>query len=264
MKEYGIDNYTAYTEGMRKSLLDKAFFMDKIDARVIVDYGCADGTLINFLSSLFPELQYIGYDIDEKMLDRARETCSRDNVIFTSDWYEVISHSLPDLSEGAQRNPAAIVLSSVIHEVYAYGTRKEVDEMWDRVFRSGFDYIVIRDMVPSVSMDTKSDINDVKQLLRKANPGHLREFEQVWGSIEQNKNLIHFLLKYRYTDNWSREVRENYFPLTREELISSIPDAYEIDFHEHFRLPFAVKTVKQDFGITLRDNTHLKLILEGK
>lgn len=259
-----IRNYTVYTEGMRKSLLDKAFFMDKIDARVIVDYGCADGTLINFLSDLFPELRYIGYDIDEGMLAQARATCTKDNILFTSDWHEVMKNTLPDLSEGAQRDSVAIVLSSVIHEVYAYGTRKEVDEMWDRVFCSGFDYIVVRDMVPSVSIDTKGDINDVKQLLRKANPGHLREFEQVWGSIEQNKNLIHFLLKYRYTDNWDREVRENYFPLTREELISSIPDEYEIDFHEHFRLPFAVRMIKQDFRITLRDNTHLKLILERK
>lgn len=259
MTEHKITNYAVYTEGMRKSLLDKAFFMDKVNARIIIDYGCADGTLINFLSALFPEIRYIGYDIDEEMITQARATCTNDNALFTSDWAEVMANSLP---EGVEREPVAIVLSSVIHEVYAYGTRKEVDEMWNRVFHSGFDHIVIRDMVPSISMDTRSDINDVKHLMRKSDPGHLREFEQVWGSIEQNKNLVHFLLKYRYVDNWDREVRENYFPLTREELISSIPDEYEIDFHEHFRVPFTVRTIKQDFGITLRDNTHLKLILE--
>jgi len=258
MTEHKISNYTVYTEGMRKSLLDKAFFMDKIDTRVIVDYGCADGTLIHFLHSLFPEYQYIGFDIDEEMLTQARSKFSESeigtDVQFTSEW--------DDVQRLIGVNDAAVVLSSVIHEVYAYGTRTDVTEMWKRVYESNFRYIVIRDMVPSISIDVKSDINDVKRLMRRSNSGHLREFEQVWGSVEQNKNLVHFLLKYRYVDNWDREVRENYFPLTREELISSIPDEYEIDFHEHFRLPFAVKTIKQDFGIALRDNTHLKLILE--
>lgn len=230
--------------------------MDKIDARVVVDYGCADGTLIHFLSTLFPEFKYIGYDIDNQMLNLAREKCGSDEsrFVFTSDWDEVIKHSKSGVS--------AVLLSSVIHEVYAYGTRRDVDTMWDRIFGDSFDYIIIRDMVPSISMDKKSDINDVKNLMRKAAPGHLRDFEQVWGSIEQNKNLIHYLLKYRYTDNWNREVRENYFPLTREELLSSIPDGYEIEFHEHFILPYLKTTVKRDFGIFIKDNTHLKLILK--
>jgi hypothetical protein len=255
VKENGIVNYEAYNEGMKKSLLDKIFFMDKIEARVIIDYGCADGTLIHFLSGLFPEFKYIGFDIDDEMLDLARSTCGTDSskFLFTSDWDEVKEH--------ASEETSAVILSSVIHEVYAYGTRKDVDNVWDRVFGGDFDYIVIRDMIPSISMDKKSDINDIRNILRYGNSGQVKDFEQVWGSIEQNKNLIHFLLKYRYTDNWDREVRENYFPLTREELLSSIPDEYEIDFHEHFVLPFLRNTVKKDFRIDIKDNTHLKLIL---
>lgn len=259
-RENTIQNYSVYNEGMKKSLLDKIFFMDKIDARVIIDYGCADGTLIHFLHSLFPEYQYIGYDIDEQMLEQARSKFDEDDmvgtILFTSNWKEVEKYSKSDIS--------AILLSSVIHEVYAYGTRKDVDTMWESIFSNSFDYIVIRDMIPSISMDKKSDINDVKNVMRKSDSGHLREFEQVWGSIEQNKNLIHYLLKYRYTDNWEREVRENYFPINREELLSSIPDEYEIEFHEHFILPFLKNTVKKDFGIFIKDNTHLKLILKGK
>lgn len=253
-----IQNYSVYNEGMKKSLLDKIFFMDKIDARVIVDYGCADGTLIHFLYTLFPEYQYIGYDIDDEMLEQARSKFNHDDtvgsVMFTSDWEEVKRYSKSGVS--------AVLLSSVIHEVYAYGTRRDVDVMWSRIFSDDFDYIVIRDMVPSISMDKKSDINDVKNVMRKANAGHLRDFEQVWGSIEQNKNLIHYLLKYRYTDNWNREVRENYFPINREELLSSIPDEYDIEFHEHFILPYLRNVVKHDFNINLKDATHLKLILE--
>lgn len=253
-----ITNYSVYTEGMKKSLLDKIFFMDKVDARVIVDYGCADGALIHFLYTIFPEYQYIGYDIDEEMLEQARSKFDEDDMVgtimFTSDWDEVLKYSKNEVS--------AVLLSSVIHEVYAYGTKKDVDIMWNRVFSDNFDYIIIRDMVPSTSMDKVSDINDIKNVLRKAAPDKLREFEQVWGSIEQNKNMIHYLLKYRYLDNWSREVKENYFPVTREELLSTIPDEYTIEFHEHFILPFLKSTVKKDFGIDIKDNTHLKLILK--
>jgi len=258
IKENGITDYSVYNEGMKKSLLDKIFFMDKIDARVIVDYGCADGTLIHFLHSLFPEYQYIGYDIDDEMLEHARAKFDEDDmtgtILFTSDWEEVKRYSRSGIS--------AVLLSSVIHEVYAYGTRKDVDTMWDRIFNDSFDYIVIRDMVPSISMDKKSDINDVKNIMRKSNAGQLRDFEQAWGSIEQNKNLIHYLLKYRYTDNWDREVKENYFPITREELLSSITDDYTIEFHEHFVLPFLKNVVKHSFNIDIKDNTHLKLILK--
>lgn len=249
-----IKNYDQYNANMKKSLLDKIFFMDKIDAKVIVDYGCADGTLIHFLSTLFPEFVYIGFDIDEKMVEIAREKFDTDNeqVIFTTDWAVVEAVTKTETS--------AVILSSVIHEVYAYGTRADVDNVWKRVY-SGFDYIVIRDMIPSITMDKKSDINDYRNVLSKADSGNLRDFENVWGSIEQNKNLVHFLLKYKYTDNWAREVRENYFPMSREEMISSIPMDFEIEFHEHFVLPYQKKIVREDFGITLKDNTHLKLIL---
>lgn len=257
VKENGISNYGVYNEGMKKSLLDKIFFIDKIEARVIVDYGCADGTLIHFLSGLFPEFKYIGFDIDPEMTKQAQkkfvDNTSFSAPLFTSDWGDVLAHTKNETS--------AVILSSVIHEVYAYGTRKDVDNVWDRVFSGDFDHIVIRDMIPSISMDKKSDINDIRNILRHGDAGQVKDFEQVWGSIEQNKNMIPFLLKYRYTDNWVREVRENYFPLTREELLSSIPDEYYIEFHEHFTLPYLRKTVKRDFSIDIKDNTHLKLIL---
>ncbi|MFW6281187.1 MAG: class I SAM-dependent methyltransferase [bacterium] len=250
-----IKDYSVYNEGMKKSLLDKIFFIDKIDARVIIDYGCADGTLIKFLSDLFPEYQYVGYDIDDEMLKQAKAKFNKNNdrIIFTSDWNVVKEYSRSGVS--------AILLSSVIHEVYAYGTRKDVETVWNRIFDDIFDYIVIRDMIPSFSIDKKSDINDVRRIFKFAKSGMLRDFEQIWGSIEQNKNLVHFLLKYRYSENWEREVRENYFPLTREDFIRMIPENYEIEFHEHFILPFLKKTVKNDFGILLKDNTHFKMIL---
>lgn len=83
------------------------------------------------------------------------------------------------------------------------------------------------------------------------------------GSLKSNRNLIHYLMKYRYKENWNREVRENYFPLSLEGLLSKIPtDQYEIVYFENYILPYTSKKVKEDFGIEIRDNTHIKLLLE--
>lgn len=252
--EHKIKDYEQYNSSMTKTLLDKIFFMDKIEFDVLVDYGCANGALLKFLAMLFPENTYVGYDIDPAMIEQAQEEAP-ENCSFTTNWQEV--------EKLINKRTSTVLLSSVIHEVFAYGTRKDVDTMWSRIYTSGFDFIVIRDMIPSTTIDKISQINDVKNIMKKGTSNTLHDFEQVWGSIEQNKNLIHYLLKYRYVDNWDREVRENYFPITREELLTTIPEEYYIDFHEHFILPFLRNVVKKDFNITIKDNTHLKLILRN-
>lgn len=55
-----ITDLIAYNLSMKKSLIDKMFFMDKIDddIKVVMDYGCADGALIRFLAPLFPEIVF--------------------------------------------------------------------------------------------------------------------------------------------------------------------------------------------------------------
>lgn len=42
-KGFNISNFDVYTEKMKMSLLDKIFFVDKIESNVLVDFGCADG-----------------------------------------------------------------------------------------------------------------------------------------------------------------------------------------------------------------------------
>jgi hypothetical protein len=75
--------------------------------------------------------------------------------------------------------------------------------------------------------------------------------------------LIHYLLKYRYTENWDREVRENYLPLTKETLISKIPSHYEIVYQEHYTLPYIKHQVQKDCDIVLNDCTHFKILLKS-
>lgn len=251
-----INNYDVYTNGMSKSYQDKLFFLDKLNEDItgIVDFGCADGTLIRYMNTISNDIKLVGYDIDENMVNLAK---SKSSHVFSTDFNECLNNVEVDKS--------LLNLSSVLHEVYSYSTSGGVDLFWDMVFNNNFAYIAIRDLCASESINRPSNINDYAKLLQKTNKEQLVEYESIWGSTRENRNLVHYLLKYRYIENWAREVRENYFPLSLERLLSKIPtDKYEIVYFENYILPFTANKVKEDYDIDLHDNTHVKLLLKRK
>ncbi|MBQ7187491.1 MAG: class I SAM-dependent methyltransferase [Ruminococcus sp.] len=243
-----------YLTRMQQSVLDKIFFIDKVfePFSCILDFGCANGGLIKTLMDICPGYRYGGYDIDKDMIAAAKENVL--GVDFWSSWEDI---TLPF-------EDTLINISSTLHEVYSYGTDADVKEFWDRVFGSGFRYITIRDMMHSEEQERPAD----KDMLRLVRAGdytrQLGDFESVWGSITTQKQLVHFLLKYRYTQNWEREVREDYFPISSERLMTLIPDSYRVIFCERFTLPYTAWQLRKDLGIELKDHTHIKLILERK
>lgn len=175
----------------------------------------------------------------------------------------------------SQNDVLILIFNSVIHEIYSYGGIREAKYFKSLFNDAIFDYIVIRDMIPSENINRLSDDDDMNKvhywvqnhvsITGKPFTDLLKEFEKFWGSIDNNKSLVHFLLKYRYDDNWQREVAENYFPMYRKDLLSLInPLQQEIVYQEHFILPYIKQTIQKDFDITLRDNTHFKIIIKNK
>ncbi len=248
-----LNDIEVYVQRMQKSFLDKMFFIDKIFEPVesIIDFGCANGVLIRAMSFLFPEYKYIGYDISREMIEKAKELvpeCS-----FYTEWDEI----------NANFGSSLLNISSTLHEVYSYGTKESVDLFWNRVFGSGFKYIAIRDMMLSDSIGLMSDEEDAMRV-RGLYPEKLEEYESLWGPVSMRFNLIHYLLKYSYTENWAREVRENYLPLTVEGLLAKIPSDYEIVYKEHYVLPYIKQQIKKDCGVELEDSTHFKILLKRK
>ncbi len=265
--EVKIEDMEAYNQAMSKSMIDKMFFMDKLDESVqtVFDYGCADGVLIGTLAKLFPDMRYIGYDLDPEMIRKAGERCrGLDNVALFS--------SLDDFAawagaKGLDFSKTAVNLSSLIHEVYSYGSAESIQAFWQFVTASGFGCIVIRDMCLDVSAHRPALKEDVIKVRSGFDPALIAQFEELHGSITDNWNLIHFLLKYRYTDNWEREVRENYLPVSVEEIMGKIAEqrgAYRLIYFDHYILPYIARTVKKDFDIYLKDYTHVKFIYERK
>ena len=248
-----VKDIEVYVQRMQKSFLDKMFFIDKIFEPIehILDFGCANGVLIRAMHFLFPEYKYTGYDISKEMIEKAKELVPQCNFCATWDCINIPFDS------------ALLNISSTLHEVYSYGTEESIDEFWNRVFDSGFKYIAIRDMMLSDNIKLMSEEKDVSKV-KKLFPEKLKEYESIWGPINIRFNLIHYLLKYSYTENWDREVRENYLPITVESLLEKIPDNYEIVYKEHYVLPYVKQQIKKDCDVVMADATHFKILLKKK
>ena len=258
--EKPISNLQSYIDGMNYSMEDKLFFTDKIDFDVIVDFGCADGTFLEELSKIKPNVKLIGYDLDDEMLSKAQSRLGK-KALFTNNWYDAVKYT------SSFRNPL-LNLSSVIHEVYSYSSPNVISQFWNsQVFGGDFKYITIRDMIPSLEID-KQEINDfkddVRNVRKKSDKFYLDSFEKEWGTINDNyRRFVHYLMKYRFTDNWDREVGENYLPVSLETVKSKIPNNYEIVYEEDFLLDFLKMQVKMDFNVELTHSTHTKMIIKN-
>jgi hypothetical protein len=255
-----ISDESRYVNQMSRSYIDKLFFMDQVDADVIVDFGCADGFILSKIKMLKPDIMLVGYDVDENMIAKASSNIAAENLILTSDWKQVES-----IVKGY--NKSLLLLSSVIHEVYSYSNTKAVKDFWEnKVFGGLFTYICIRDMIPSRKIYRVGDFQeDVKKIKDSTDEYYLKSFEERWGKISSNYGtFIHFLLKYRYKENWDREVEENYVPLSLETLYNKIPSNYKIILEDNYIYSYLQQIVKEDFGITIRQATHTKMILRKK
>lgn len=249
-----IKNREHYLNSMRKSMLDKVFFIDKIFEPVstIVDFGCADGSLIGFLQELFPEYSYIGYDNDSDMIKIAQN--SYKNCSFYT-----------DLKEITLTNDSLLNLSSVVHEIYSYCDKEAIQNFWNYVFNSGFKYISFRDMMLDGLEDYFYDAVKIEKITDKYSYA-FEEYQNVWGKVKSNADFIHFLYKskYVYGGNWERELHENYIPIDYQDMIRFIPDNYEIVYQNHYIFPYLAYWVKREFDIDLHTPTHLQLLLKRR
>ena len=256
VKEHAISELGAYNARLRRGLADKLYFADKTEARTVVDYGCADGTVLRALVELAPDLEVLGYDENDEMIAQAKAAAPQGT--WTASWNKALRW------KEARRGPTALVLSSVIHEVHSYENERGVRRFWERVFESGFDYVAIRDMVPGRGIDRAADPSQVAKVRQRSEPALLGEWERRWGTIDAQRSLVHYLLTVPYTDNWERELNEDYLPVSMEELLERIPRGYEPSHIEHFTLGYVRERIKREFDIEMSERTHLKLIVKRK
>ena len=234
-----IDDRELYLKLMTRSFYDKAWFLKNLpsDVETIVDFGGGTGEFAEFCAKITGDrVHYVVIDNDPQFLNIAKQRI----------WLDAFS-SLTEAKKAKSFNPKTtlLVLSSVIHEVYAYA---DVKAFWKEVKTCKFKYIAVRDMTydfDSVNGDAGGFLADdetlmkivvrIRSQLQKICPKQLKDFEaqeidDEEGGLENQlivntkdrtynpKNLLHLLFKYRYKENWEREVKENYLPLQTWEL----------------------------------------------
>lgn len=257
-----IPNIDSYCFSMEKSILDKILFMSHVNANIIIDYGCADGFLIEYLSNLFPGIIFIGYDISAHMINLAKKRlCKKLNVILlTSNWSE-IEEFIQDNSNKDMKS--CLLLSSVLHEVYSYNKEdpEYIFNFWTTIAKAGVDYISIRDMYYNPNLDLIG--TSIKEVLESIKFKYRNKFEDYINNIKDlysrdkiyiNNKIVEFLLKYFYEDNWEREKLESYLNEEVDKDISEYIEwkyRYKKIFEIKYTLPFIAERVYKDFGIDL-------------
>ena len=167
-----IQNYEVYTARMQKSVYDKMFFVDKIfneNIDTFIDFGCADAELIRHLRVFMPEVRFIGYDIDDNMIAKAKQNAPW--AEFYSNWDDI------------KVDPAHTIinLSSIIHEIYSYCSPIDIETFWNRICNTGFAYITIRDMFPIPSTPCSQIYRE--RVIKAGYESELMDFERHWGLV---------------------------------------------------------------------------------
>ena len=252
-------NLDTYTSEMAKSVWDKAFFMDKIPGvKCVIDFGCADGAMIRYLSPLFPDIMFIGYDISKELLDRARKTPPFNaNIIYFEDArIGALIHYALDLFKPEE---ICINFSSVLHEVFSSTGGITVINYLITKLQPKF--ITIRDMYCDDPISFTS-IEQMMEIWDKLPDHYPQEFIKKFGLVFNWRDLTHLLMKLQWIDNgWEDEMKENYFSWTLDKLYSII-GGYSTCFEARYQLPYLSELWKEKYDWYNPDiHTHAQFIL---
>ena len=129
-----IDNMEVYNAGMRKSMLDKIWWIDKIDDSVdsVMDYGCADGALLSMIHDMNNDLALFGYDFNSDMIDLASDNV--ETGCFATD-FDVLNKLI------SEKNKCVLIASSVFHEIENYS--ENIEEEYNRIFSEKHVYTTV-------------------------------------------------------------------------------------------------------------------------
>ncbi len=247
-------HYDTYNQRMAAGMEDKLFFVDCLEADVVVDYGCADGTLLHHLQDLRPDLHLVGFDASELELHRARSRVPGARLFH--EWSKLLTH----LHEAHRGKRIALIASSVIHEIYSYGGQEEGDAFWSTLERGPFTDFILRDMAIGERDMTVVDETFGRALREGPCAKLVADYEAIWGSVDNRLDAAHFMLKYRYTDNWDHELNERYFYMSQEKILARLRRHFAIDYSCSEALPYLQGKAMDELGVRFPCPTHLKII----
>lgn len=261
-----MSDRAAYNAELARSVGSKLFFLDKVpmaEIEEVVDFGCADATLLRTLHRAFPSPLYVGVDRDPEQLAAARSTFPSLLTL------PRLPHRVPD-----RPGKRLLILSSVMHEVWSEGTTGDHQRFWEEVEACGFDFIAVRDFgLPGWTYLHTTPIEVCDQIYGRIVFGSgeswnmhdlLAQFERRFGPVRDRfASAIHFLLKAPYPENWSREMEENYVRYPREQMVDAMTTSgcYRVRHVDYTSTPRFRGQLGMLAGLP---HTHVELVLERR
>lgn len=237
----GMEDAAGYLQRMRDGLHDKLRVERYLppEAHDVLDVGCADGTLTLAIAAHHPSITFLGVDLDAGFVSLAREQ-QQATGLRNARFQQVY---LRELLARPQRFDA-ILFASVLHEFFTYGEgiSSVVKALADahELLRPG-GMIVVRDMIlGSYARTATLRVAGMRARVQDGSYARtLAEFEQQWGQITTLSQLNHFALKYRYQENWARELPENYIGVSAEQYLQMFALlGLQVESHDVYLLPY--------------------------
>lgn len=255
-----IVNIHDYNTAMQKTLLDKIWFLDKIDNSIkyIFDFGCADGSLTSFINDMFPNhFEFFLIDNNPEMLKITNDNLQGSNSPITFHCCNSIEEAIAQCDDIRK---SVLVLNSVIHEIMSYCNEEEKTNLFHKFFYNPFGYIAIRDMhlfnIPHLTINSNDQEVFHKYL------DFVSNFTPNGMTMQQMQ--LEFLLKTDYFNNWEREKKERYLWDWIEIVQGYTMGIYENIWEEDFSLPYHRRKWYKKFGVSQTNKiaTHKKLLLK--
>lgn len=264
-----IHNLDIYLKRMAATLADKCWWVEQLppDIDTVVDYGCAQGDLALYLGKTNPgRFHYIGIDNSPAMLALIEK--NRDRLF--GDAKVAFYESIAGIADRCDTGRAVLVLNSVMHEVFSYLTDEEQEALLADMFGAGFRFVAIRDMNMPRLDAAPFDFDGAQSVIeRSPSAGMWNEYNvylngarrgEHWGS--RALRVAEFLLKYKYIDNWDREMKETYYwDWLRMTERFWRKEGYRVAVDLKFHIPFLRHQINADFGFDFPFDTHRKILL---
>lgn len=247
-----INNPDRYLERMSKPLQEKLKIAKFIpsEAKTVLDVGCADGVVTIALANLFPEKKFVGIDLNKEFIALANEKArGLKNVTFENGY---LRERLAD-----PERFDVVLFCSVLHEFFSYGEGistvvKALSDAHEMLNPGGS--LIIRDMIlydyaEESTLWIEEMVSKVRSKEGMDQP--IGDFENIFGKIDTVRSLNHFLLKYMYRDNWERESKENYVPVSFEKYDQIFKLlGMKVLFQRSSTIPYLKEKWQNDFGLT--------------
>lgn len=234
-----LRNYNVYLSGMEKSNNEKLFFLDMLNITQfdrIIDFGCGRGDILR-ACALHGGENLIGIDHDLAMIKLAKQNVP--GATFTN-----------KLDKTMVDEKTLIIFSSVLHEV-----GDDWNEI-EKILAGSGSTVVVRDMYYTSDDNFRLGKDELSKLIRYSQPKILADFVEKYGLVRE-KDMIHYLLKYTYIDNWQLELAEDYFSFDFDRLFKL---GY-IKYMKKYPLEYKQRSIWKDFKIWINCNTHVQLIM---